>query len=116
MERQAPLELNDNPVGTDATQIPSLIHEGHRRENRHNPTGLFAFMTLVRDVEDMRTPNFELWAALLDNGITSALLRCLLDEHFCGYSKDELLSWPDDVNHYLAYTLVCSSIYPSRAS
>ena len=81
-------DTTSEPHGSNPTLISKMIVESHRRENR-NEQGVMAIME-YSDLLVQETPRLEndpAWKTILDNGLTSALVDCLLDEHLCDFSK-----------------------------
>ncbi|KIP07414.1 hypothetical protein PHLGIDRAFT_420152 [Phlebiopsis gigantea 11061_1 CR5-6] len=78
----------------DPALIPARIIEGHRRENRtREGDGLIALIAYSIRVQMEPTPTDDMaFKDMLDNGLTSALITCMLDEHLCGFTKAELTS------------------------
>lgn len=78
----------------DPALIPARIIEGHRRENRtREGDGLIALIAYSIRVQMEPTPTDDMaFKDMLYNGLTSALITCMLDEHLCGFTKAELTS------------------------
>ena len=104
--------ISENGELLDPALIPRTILENHRRENRAQGQrqGLYSLIAYNRRIE--HTPHTPLdgivWRIMLDNGLTSALITCMLDGHACGFSKTELTGWqgPEDLELYLDVVLV----------
>ena len=91
--------ISENGELLDPALIPRTILENHRRENRARGQrqGLYSLIAYNRRIE--HTPHTSIdgivWRIMLDNGLTSALITCMLDGHACGFSKTELTSWQE---------------------
>ncbi|KIP07413.1 hypothetical protein PHLGIDRAFT_420124 [Phlebiopsis gigantea 11061_1 CR5-6] len=93
------MSLEQPDILIDPDLIPETILEDHRRENRTRalPDGLLSLI-----LHGTRGHTFPIvlenvgWRLMLENGLASALIDCVLDEHLCGFSRAELTSWPGD--------------------
>ena len=86
----------------DPALIPGLILEYHHKGGYERCFGIQAYLDYGPVTCDLaNSTDDESWKIMLESGLTSALLECVLDNYLFGFTIDELIDSPANTERCL---------------
>ena len=94
----------------DSAKLGDALLHSHRHAPDPHSRASVASEVFSRVLDAEQEPNFQTWGILIQTGFIQKVLHIGLDKHFCGYTKEELTTWPEKLPYYVAYMQVSKNL------